>query len=222
MGAKFGFIAIKTIDSEKLLDAVDEYYKGFGLSLVEERIGTRTGKYVQSPRSYVNFAEYDKFNAAQYEKANLTTNFDFYDQLEEPKGWSIFMYYPRLVKYTLNINSGFASFLSKKLSTTVIEYFQFDIVCQVILRSHENGWTKDRFSTGDLEIDEAEGYFEQYMNKKVESYDNIFTITEAYFQSIGYRAGSKLPDDEKSRRPMYLKGKPDDVENFVLHKQQVF
>jgi len=217
-------LATKTSNSEGLLDVVNDYYQSVGLSLVEERIGERSGKYVRSPRSYANLAEYDTFNAAQYEKMNLTTNFDFYDRLEENEGLSIFFYHPRLVKYTVNINSALGSYISEKLSTTVIEYYQYDIVCQVILRVHENGWLKDRLSTADLEIYDAEGYFEQYENKKVESYGDIFTIMEPYFQNFRFNPEARELDftNEKSRRPMYLKGKPEDVESFILQKQQVF
>lgn len=225
MGMHYGMIGVKTNDSEKLLDETNNYYQQFNLSLVEERIGKRLGKYVNSPRSYLNLQEYDNYNSNLTRGKNIyfTTNFDLFDSTGDNEKWRIFIYNPRLAKYTLNINSAFASFLSEKFPLA-IEYFEYDVTCQVIVRSHENGSTKDRFSTADLEVYDAAGFFEQYMGKQCESYDDVFTIIRTYFKNIGFNFESPELDDlyGKSRRPMYLKGKPEDIKDFLLLKQEVF
>lgn len=226
MGWHIGVTGIKTHDSEKLLDTTNKYYQKFGLSVVEERIGKKSGKYIQSPRSYSNLKEYDNYNSSlTYAKEiYFTTNFDLYDNLEENNNWLAFLYNPRSASHTLNINSDFSSFLSKELDTDVIEYFVYDVPAQAIIRFHNKGWITDQLSTADLEIYDAEGYFEDYRNKIVDTYPDIVNIIKPYLQKIGFNPVSSefTPSNKRARRPMYLKGKPEDINNFLLYKQQVF
>lgn len=227
MGMHFGLIGIKSNDSEKVLVLTDEYYNQSGLSIVEERIGNKNSKYTTAPTSYPSLTEYDRQTDEQLSKflPAYSTNFDFYENLVENPEWKAFLYNPQLADHTLNINKNLASFLSKNLNSTAIEYLRFDIPCYISIRMWMNGDEVDEFVTSDFQIETVSGYFKQYENRQFESFNEVFDLLQPYFVPIGFNPESKdfaPSEQENRRRPMYLKGKPESVEDFLTNLQATF
>lgn len=227
MGMHFGIIGVKNNDSEQVLVITNDYYNQYGLSIVEEKIGNKNSPYTSAQTVYTNLTEYDKHTDEQLAKFHpaYSTNFDFYENLQENPGWKVFLYNPRLADHTLNINRNLASPLSKNLNSIVIEYLRYDVPCYVSIRTWINGELTDEFMTSDFQIENVYGYFKQFENKQFESYDEVFNLLQPYFSKIGFNPESKdftPTEQENKRRPMYLKGKPENIEEFLTNKQLTF
>ena len=235
---QFALTGIKSKDYDKVLNITNSYFEKFKLHLVEERIGERKGKFVTSPKSYTDLKDYDKkelepFLQTDYE---FTTNFDFYSSLEENPEWCIFAYYTRLARLTLNIDEDLSSFISKNLDVLVFDHFVYTVSSQEIIRGFERGEIRDMFLTGDGEVEEADGYFEKLRDYTIEEQEKVpedeiqewldkkAGIIDGFWNYINFKLpfNELTPSNEKSRRPMYLKGKPDDIIKFLKYKDSTF
>lgn len=222
--AETSFTGIKSADYDKVLELANDYFSKHNLHLVEERIGDRSGKFVTSPKRYANLKDYEDSEIKPYLEKNIefTTNFDFFADLPENQNWCVFSFSTRLAEYTLNIDEELTSFISRNLNTISFDFFEYTVVDQVLIRSFENGNTKDIFfmpGGGDGEIDIKQGYFKKYdsLIKDKES-----EILNGFWEHIGYREVMLDYYNEKSRRPMYLKGRPEDITKFLQSKYDMF
>ncbi len=217
MGMHIGITAVKSQDDEKILESVNTYYqKQYSLSVVEEKIGNNQSNYTTAPRSYRDLAEYDQAQLRESEGKIATTNFDFYSGLLENNKWSCFIFNPRAADKTLNINNELSEFLSKFLQVDVVDYYRYDVPGLMILRHFINGFSEHSFNVVDIEILDAEGYFEQYKDKEFESWSEIGDVFQKYLDKIEFNPEAKeLWENSEFRRPMYLKGSPIDITNFL-------
>lgn len=236
--AEFALTGIKSKDYDKVLDLTNNYFEKFNLRLVEEKIRNRKGKFVTSPKSYTDLKEYDKKEIEPFLQTNneFTTNFDFYSHLEINPDWCIFVYYTRLAQLALNIDEELSAFISKNLDVVVFDHYVYTVASQEIIRSFERGEIKDKLLTGEGEIEEMEGYFEKLRDYSVEEQERLpedevqewldkkAGIIDGFWNYIGFKLpfNELTPTNEESRRPMYLKGKPEDVIKFLKNKDSTF
>jgi len=218
MGWRVGILAIKERESNEILDVINEYYNQYNLSLVEERIGDRSGKYAKSKKWYKNLEDYSADLPIQ--RQFFTTNFEFNDALQRNK-WKVCYDNLREAQYTLSINSQLTEFISKKLQATTFQYLRFDITGMHYLKSYENGNIEDIFEAGDLEVTETQGFFDKFEKKQYGSEDEILHMVEEYFIKIDFNLEEEEIDG-LTRRPMYLKGHPDDILYFFQNVQVTF
>lgn len=227
--AETAFTAIKSKDSEAVLDVVAKYFKENNLTLVEEKVFGRTGKYVNSPKEYEDLEEYQESEIIPYLNSaySFTTNFDFYSDLKVNSDWCIIFYHTGLANLQLSIDEDLTKMLSKELNTFCVDLYQNTVVGQVIIRSFEKGHAKDLlFILSPDEIAENDGYFsklDKYGDQNwSEEEGGGFKIMD-YWDEIGFDLLSKdFGLYAKERRPMYLKGAPDVITEFLSKKQRQF
>jgi len=226
---EISFTAIKTQDYDTVLDMVNTYFSKHKLYLVEERVGNHSGKYAKSPNHFANLKEYDRIELEPYFDQNyeFTTNFDFFVNLEGNKDWCLLTFNTRLAEFTLNIDEDLTEFISKEMKVKAFDYYEHTVVDLVIYRSFEKGNRVDKFVSIDGIIDDMEGYFEQL--KKIESDDmpekeseKKRGIIDGFLQHIGYNNVFLNSKDQNSRRPMYLKGNPQNIIEFLKRKNSSF
>jgi hypothetical protein len=229
--AEISITAVKSRDYEAVLEATNVYFEKYNLRLVEERIGNRNGKFATAPKQYASLKDYEEAELKPYldKKVEFTTNFDFFINLDKNPDWCVFAYPTRLAEYTLNIDEEFAEFISRTLKTKVFDYFNYTVVDQMIVRSFEDGESKDKLFIpgGDSEIGTKEGYFEKLEGLESEDLseeelDKKADIIDGFWDHIGYNEILLEFYKENSRRPMYLKGKPEDIKNFLIKKKDLF
>jgi len=161
---------------------------------------------------------------------SFTTNFNYYSDLKDNPDWNVISYYPKLATYTLNIDEDLSSFLSKQLNTLVIDFYEYTVVDQKIIRSFVNGNINDLYFISDSEILEAQGYFEkleEYIDNNdlsAEDLDEIDSVVPMYLSNFGINEFSPdfSLDNMLTRRPMYLKGSPDNILSFLEKKDSEF
>ena len=155
--------------------------------------------------------------------------------MENPD-WCIFEYYTRLAKLALNIDEDLSSFISKNLDVFVFDHWVYTVSGQKIIRSFEKGEIRDRLLTGEEEIEEADGYFEKLSDYGTEEQEKVpedevqewldkkADIIDGFWNYIDFKLpfNELTPSNEKSRRPMYLKGKPEDIVKFLKYKDRTF
>ena len=169
MGAYFGAIAIKTDKVEQVLEIANEYYNQFGLSLAEVSVGDKESQYTKERVKDILDFQHSYRPKKEGQDIEFSTDFDVHFNLEENRGWVIFSYNRRAAKKTLSNDEELAILISKRLFTEVVEYYRYDVVNLLEIRKYQDGELLDKLITSDLQIEIAEGYFEQYKGKKYES-----------------------------------------------------
>lgn len=227
MGLHVGYIAIKDKPAEEILEILDEFYRGFNLSLVEEKIGNRQSRFTTSAQQYENLQKYEEVRSKKFQESEkdsgetLTTEFDFFEKPLPNSDWCLIEYPQRYAKHALDADVRLVVFLSKRLNIPIITYARDDTMTFVGTSIWENGESKDAFETYDSDIVEGSGYFEQFKGKKVEDYEEIFKIVDPYFEKMGLNLKDEaIPwSNDISRRPMYLKGSPENIIKFLIEEE---
>jgi hypothetical protein len=114
--------------------------------------------------------------------------------------------------------------LSKRLNTIVLEYYKYDVPNMIYIRTHVNGELVDVFNTADLYVSRGEGFFKRFEGKEFESMDEVGKIEDSYLKEIGFNPDAEelYSNHEKRRRPIYLKGHPEKIREFLTNKQASF
>ncbi len=234
------FTAVRYDDGEKLLDVANEFFKKYDLSLVEERIGNRRGKYARSPKHYKDLEEYYEIQEKQRRGKELswTTNFLFFGNPSDNSGWKIFLYNePVSPLHGVKTNENFSKHVSSKLNAKCIDYSYYSVVDQLRLRCFRDGKLTDElcfmFDNG---VDFASGFFkkfegtkgtikdswtnERFEGKEAEAIEakhkEIWQAQYDFLDKEGFNI-EKIQwgyDSETNRRPMYLKGGPSAIQKF--------
>lgn len=225
MGMHFGVTAIQSEDSKKILENAHDYFKNKNLELVEVHIENRETIIQPSPKSYSSLEDYDTHTRSLIQEKNFQffTNFDYLENLTFNKGWSVFLYNGHLAQEVPNINVSFAEHLSRNLQTTVLEYFQYDVTNQCVVRKHIDGDWRDGFIFGDFQVESTMGFFSEWEGKELEMDELYNDVLNPYFKKEGFepQAEEILAPKPENRRPLYLKGPFQTIEDYLV-KQQIF
>jgi len=155
----------------------------------------------------------------------FSTEFDLHYNLKNNKGWSIFSYYLRASRNSLNIDKNLALLLSDKLGTEVIEYYEYSVANMLVIRRHHEGATVDKLSSSDSIVEYGEGYFEKFNSKTYETAVEFQREIEwPYLEKYGldFEAEELQLYNTKSWRRFYLKGSRENIKEFLLHKLAAF
>jgi hypothetical protein len=224
--AETSITGVKIKNFEAVLDLLDQYFSKFNLKLVEERIGDHESKFTTSPKHYANLNDYEKaeIDPLLNREGLSTTNFDLYSNLGTSPDWCLLAFPSWLAELTLNIDEDLSKFLSRELQTTVFDFFEYTVVNQIITRHFENGELKDKFYLpgSDEDIECKEGYFDKVDLSTTSFLESKEDILGGFWEQIGYKPTPLDPQSEQSRRPMYLKGNPKDILNFLKTRKAVF
>ena len=211
-------IAVRCENYDAILDIFQSYYSEKGLELVEERIGSRSGKYATSPKQYSDLAAYTaQERETRPENQEFTTDFDLYGNRKGSTDWKIFFYYPYWADLTLNIDKKLAQKISESLNTNVIEYYSHykPEGDKIVVRGWKNGELVDELSVDQGKILRMTGYFFFHLQKDYEV-DVILAVVFNYGDSNSLDLEyADFNDDAEIQRPMYLKGKPDLIKNYL-------
>ncbi len=220
MSLGFSITAIKSTDTNAILDTLAEFYAGHGLTLVEERIGSREGKYATSPRSYPDLETY--YEQELKPASIFTSNFAVAENLPENVGWTLLEYSPHYAQYTPNYHSKLTRLLSSKLQTVVFEYSELDGVDFYYFRSFDQGEVIDAIDTVESEISLQRGRFMDLRFRDDEDDDIDHDPYEVIRQRIQdlYQFDLEANDmhrdwDMGTRRRFYLKGPANDLRAFL-------
>lgn len=221
----FGFIAVKNSTSDEILDVIADYYKNHSLTLIEERIGNKTSNYAHSKKWYRNLQEYEE-DAYPPSRPNFTTNFDLLENLEYASHeWKVLYFYPdypirsAAVTLAINVNCELSQLLSERLQTQVLQFSDVDTVDYYRIRLYNTGELIDDLDTSEGKIYSAKGQFEN-----INTGDSMYSQTEKYLREIvGIEDILYLDEfshitNEEQRRPLYLKGSPENVLRFFQHQ----
>ncbi len=126
MSLGFSLIAVKSTDTNAIMNTLADFYTDHQLGLVEERIGDRTGKYATSPSSYQDLKTYAE-RELKY-STGFTSNFALAENLPDNIGWTLIEYHPHFAPYTVNIHTELTARFSSTLQTIAFEYSELDTV----------------------------------------------------------------------------------------------
>jgi hypothetical protein len=210
-------VAVRYNNTDAILDILQSYYSQLGLGLVEERIGSGSGKYATSPKQYLGLADYyAKERSTRPERQEFTTDFDLIENREKCLGWKIFFYYPYWADLTLGIDEKLAQEVSKSLKAKVVEYFfQYEIDGdKIVVRGWTDGQLIDHLIVKQGKLIRGDGFFSELLPE-----DEVDVILERIY---GYGDINNLDleyidieDNQDTRRPMYLKGKPEIIKGYL-------
>ncbi len=218
----YSYCAIRSKDTEKIIDLIEELLGIYDLHIVEERIGGRKGKYATSPHHYNTLEEYNKNEL--YKDINkrfsieFQTAFSLFEPTPENPEWTILYFQPFLAKKTTDMNSKLAKYLSQKLQTTTYEYKEYSVVDWYIARTYENGVLTDQIQIGDQELGSCKGIFNDLVTHKNEEdiYQQVIAKIKELENKLGFN--STESDDSflrKERRPMYIKGPREKITAYL-------
>ena len=218
----YSYCAIKTKDTEKTIELIEEYLAISNLHIVEERIGDRKGKYATSPHHYNTLEEYDKDELYKNIDKRFTiefqTAFSIFEPTSENPEWTILYFQPFLAKKTTDMNSKLAKYLSQKLHTTTYEYNEYSVVDWYIASTYEDGALQDQIQIGDQELDSSKGIFNDLATHQDE--EDIYEQVIAKIKELENKLGldSTASDDNflrNERRPMYIKGPHEKISEYL-------
>jgi len=218
MGAYFGAIAVKTDKVEQVLEVANEYYDQHDLSLVEVSVGDKESQYTKE--KVKDILEFQHLYRPKKEGKDIesSTDFDVHFNLKENSGWVVFSYNRRAAKKTLGNDEELAILISKRLFTEVVEYYRYDVVNLLEIRKYQEGKLLDKLITSDLQIEIAEGYFEQYKGKKYESAPNFQEEIEFPYlekEELNFEAEELDMYYLDHWRRFYLKGEAENIQKYL-------
>jgi len=218
MGAYFGAIAVKTDKVEQVLEVANEYYDQHDLSLVEVSVGDKESQYTKE--KVKDILEFQHLYRPKKEGKDIesSTDFDVHFNLKENSGWVVFSYNRRAAKKTLGNDEELAILISKRLFTEVVEYYRYDVVNLLEIRKYQEGKLLDKLITSDLQIEIAEGYFEQYKGKKYESAPNFQEEIEFPYlekEELNFEAEELDMYYLDHWRRFYLKGEDEKIQKYL-------
>lgn len=238
-------IAINSGNTEKILDLLNEYYKQYNLTLVEEKIGSRRSKYTTGPKKYNNHDEYFADNDSSDATDGMATNFYVITDIVSAPNWCVMIFQEHLAIYTLAADNRLTEFLSKELETSAFiyngsdsvgGYFEFglwqdgelkdyieimiEMVASIIMISGQPR-TYGVFTFLNQEI---KGLIEEDKRTKghikeeriKKLYEHIYEERDKVLDKYGYGCGFDFKRGEADFKAFYLQGHPDDIRKCLL------
>ena len=224
---------------------MNEYYKQYNLTLVEEKIGNRRSKYTTGPKEYSDREEYFAENGPCDAPDSMATNFYLITDIVSAPNWCVMIFQEHLAIYTLAADNRLTEFLSKELETSAFTYngsdsvggyFEFglwqdgelkdyieimiEMVASIIMISNQPR-TYGAFTSLNQEI---KGLIEEGKRTKghikeeriKKLYEHIYEERDKVLDKYGYRCGFGFDRSESDFKAFYLQGHPDDIRKFLL------
>lgn len=161
-------IAIRSKDTDKILEVTADYYRQFNLELTELGIGSRQSKYITLGKRYANwqaFLEAIRYGSA-FQMNDVTTFLDVYGNVNGSEDWTIIEYRHTNARYNLSPDDKLAETLSRNLNIKVINFYDdcYDTGYYSIL-VYNNGILEDVLDFEGNMLNEAKGFFENRMRR---------------------------------------------------------
>lgn len=218
MSLEFSLTAVKTTDTNAVLDVLSKFYASYELTLVEERIGNRAGKYANSPRYYTDLKTYAKQELK--ESGEFNSNFAIAENLSENVGWILIEYSPHYAPLTPNIHTELTRLLSSSLDTIAFEYSEIDTNSSYHFKGLYQGELVDAIETSEGEIHLQRG---QFVNLPLcnDDPDLQEPIERKIQECYGFDLNADdmfMEFDMQTRRRFYLKGSSHSIVSYLKNQ----